>query len=138
MGTALIDSSPPATDTSVAPVTTDWWAIARAWRPDAHRRLTVMPAVETGRPAPSATWRAMFRPWPPSGIAQPMTTSSTSAGSSPGARASASRTAAIPRESGAVSDSSPRGAFPTAVRAALTMTASRIVAPVSFGGACRS
>src|SRR6266542_2013428 len=50
--------------------------------------------------------------------------SSTSAGSRPGTRATASRTAPIASASGGVSWSAPRGALPTAVRTALTMTAS--------------
>src|SRR5213593_4080480 len=53
--------------------------------------------------------------------------SSTSAGSRPGTRATASRTAPIASASGGVSRRAPFGALPTAVRTALTMTASRMV-----------
>ena len=141
MGTKLIDSSPPATATSVVPLATDWLARASACRPEAQKRLTVMALVATGRPAPSATWRAMLRPCAPSGMAQPRMRSSTRAGSRPGALAIASRTAVMASSSGGVSRRPPRGALPTAVRAAETMTASRIgwlLVWFSCGGVCRS
>ena len=56
-------------------------AIAIACRPDEQKRLTVMPDTDTGRPARIAAMRPMFLPVAPSGIAQPITTSSISAGS---------------------------------------------------------
>src|SRR5438270_2670323 len=57
-------------------------------------------------------------------MAQPMITSSTSAGSSPVARRSTSLMAAPAMSSGYVARSVPRGARPTAVRAPETITAS--------------
>jgi hypothetical protein len=39
-------------------------------RPLEQKRLTVAPATVTGRPARSATWRAMLAPVAPSGLAQ--------------------------------------------------------------------
>jgi hypothetical protein len=63
-------------------MTTRWAAIAIAWRPEEQKRFTVMAATVTGRPARSAACRAMLWPVAPSGIAHPITTSSTSAGSS--------------------------------------------------------
>ncbi len=61
---------------------TRWAAIAIAWRPEEQKRLIVVAAAVTGSPARSAACRAMLWPVAPSGIAQPMITSSTSAGSS--------------------------------------------------------
>ena len=55
-------------------------------RPDEQKRLTVMPPVLTGQPARSAIWRAMLAPVAPSGLAQPMMTSSTSPAVDAGAR----------------------------------------------------
>jgi hypothetical protein len=57
-------------------------ATAIAIMPEAHWRSTVMPPTVTGRPARSAASRAMFGACEPCGRAQPMMTSSTSAGSS--------------------------------------------------------
>src|SRR5918998_2257543 len=58
-------------------------------------------------------------------------TSSTSRGSSPSARPTASRIAAAPRSTGCTPRKVPFGARPTAVRAPETITASFIVAPFS-------
>jgi hypothetical protein len=52
-------------------------------RPLLQKRLIVMPLVVIGRPARSAIWRAMLLPVAPSGVAQPISTSSTAAGSTP-------------------------------------------------------
>src|SRR6266542_4218074 len=71
--------------------------------------------------------RATFSPCSASGIAQPRMTSSTSAGSSPGARRSASVMTTAPMSSGRVLRKAPFGAFPIGVRTALTMTASFMV-----------
>ena len=64
-------------------------------RPLEQKRLMVMPLADTGRPARSAIWRAMLPPVAPSGVAQPMMTSSTSAPSMP-ARSTAAWTAKPP------------------------------------------
>ena len=58
-------------------------ASAIACRPEEQKRLTVWPAAVTGRPARMAHWRAMLPPVAPSGLAQPIITSSTSPGSMP-------------------------------------------------------
>ena len=42
-------------------------AMAIACRPEAQKRLTVAPAIVTGRPARMLLWRAMLRPVVPSG-----------------------------------------------------------------------
>src|SRR6266853_452202 len=62
-----------------SPAMMRWDAMAMDCRPDEQNRFTVIPAVVTGSPARKAIWRAMFRPVAPSGLAQPMITSSTSA-----------------------------------------------------------
>src|SRR6188474_154917 len=77
---------------SASPAITRWAARAMVCRPDEQKRLTVMPETVTGQPARSAIWRAMLAPVAPSGVAQPMITSSTSAASMP-ARLSACSTA---------------------------------------------
>src|SRR4051794_30566306 len=77
-------------------------------------------------PARRLAMRATFMPCSASGIAQPMITSSISAGSIPGARFSASAIATAPSSSGRVPRSVPLGALPAAVRTAETITASCI------------
>jgi len=67
-------------------------AIAMVCSPLEQKRFTVAPLVVIGRPARSAIWRAMLLPVAPSGVAQPISTSSTSAPSMP-ARAMAALTA---------------------------------------------
>src|SRR6187455_627698 len=83
----------------------------------------VMPAVDTGHPARSAICRAMLKPVAPSGLAQPMITSSTAAGSTP-ARSMAARTTWPPRVAPCVRLNEPRHDLVSAVRAVETMTAS--------------
>ena len=93
-------------------------AYAIACRPDEQKRLTVTADAVTGMPARRLAMRATFSPCSASGIAQPRITSSTSAGSSPGARASASAMTVAAISSGRVYRSVPLGALPTAVRTA--------------------
>src|SRR5207244_3196951 len=57
-------------------------ATMTALRPEEQKRLTVPPGTVTGRPASRATLRPVLKPCGPSGKPVPMTTSSTSAGSS--------------------------------------------------------
>src|SRR5919107_5711872 len=102
------------------------------WRPDEQKRFTVTAEAVTGTPARRLAIRATLSPCSASGIAQPRITSSTSAGSSPGARRSASPITAAPISSGRVTRSAPFGALPTAVRTALTITASFILAPAQW------
>ena len=127
IGTRLIDSAPPATIVVAKPVMIRSAAEAIDWSPDEQNRLTVTADAVTGTPARRLAIRATFSPCSASGIAHPMITSSTSAGSSPGARRRASAITTAPISSGRVALSAPFGAFPTAVRTALTMTASFMV-----------
>src|SRR5208282_792529 len=101
-------------------------AIAMDCRPEEQNRLIVIAATLTGRPARSDAIRATFIPCSPSGVAQPIITSSISAGSSPFARTTASLITCAARSSGLAARSVPFGALPTAVRTELTITASRM------------
>ena len=94
-------------------------------RPDEQKRLMVMPDVVTGQPAASAICRAMLAPVAPSGLAQPITTSSTSAGSI-FARSMACFTAWPPIDAPCVMLKAPFQDLARAVRAVETMTASVI------------
>ena len=73
---------------------------AIACRPDAQNRFIVTADASTGTPARRLAMRATFRPCSASGIAQPRITSSTSRGSTPGARRSASPMTAAAISSG--------------------------------------
>src|ERR1035437_7952599 len=77
-----------------------------------------------GMPARRAATRATFMPCSPSGMAQPIITSSTSCVFRPGTRPNAPCMATAARSSGRVARNIPLGALPTAVRTALTITAS--------------
>src|SRR5688572_8668492 len=122
----LIDSaSPPITDS--APSSTTMcaaWAIA--CRPELQKRLTVRPAVVTGRPARSAATRATLWPCGPWGWPQPRITSSTSAGSSPAAFRNTSPMQWAARSSGRVMLNDPRWDLASGVRLLAMMTASRM------------
>ena len=98
-------------------------AIAMVCRPDEQKRLTVMPPVVTGQPPRSAIWRAMLAPVAPSGLAQPMITSSTSPASMP-ARAMAACSTCPPSVAPWVMLNAPFHDLARAVRAVDTMTAS--------------
>src|SRR2546428_7185837 len=110
---------------------TRWAAIAIACIPEEQNRLTVAPAVVTGRPARSAACRAMLWPVAPSGIAQPMMTASTSPGSIR-ARATAGLMTWPPRVAPCVLLKAPRYALPMGVRAVETVTASAMVGLLRF------
>ncbi len=116
-------STPPATCTSPSPARMRWAAIAIVCRPDEQKRLTVAPGTVTGNPARTAHWRAMLTPVAPSGLAQPISTSSTSAGSIP-ARDTACCTTCPPRVAPWVMLKAPFQLLASAVRAVETMTAS--------------
>ncbi len=118
-----IDSTPPAAKMSPSPVITRCAAIAIVCSPDEQKRLTVIPDVVTGQPPRSAICRAMLRPVAPSGLAQPMMTSSISAGSSR-ARSMAWRSAWPPRVAPCVMLNAPFQLLQSGVRAVETMTAS--------------
>src|SRR5947209_19261300 len=90
--------------------------------PDPQRRFTVCPGTFTGKSASSRPMRATLRLSSPAWLAQPKTTSSTSAGSTR-ARETASRITSAARSSGRTSFSWPPY-FPIGVRAVVTTTAS--------------
>src|SRR5688572_22518717 len=92
----------------------------------------VMPEVDTGHPARNAIWRAMLKPVAPSRFAQPMSTSSTEAGSRL-ARSMAARTTWPPSVAPCVRLKAPRQDLVSAVRAVETMTASTTATHLLFG-----
>src|SRR6266403_1782323 len=100
-----------------------WLASAMVCRPEEQKRFTVMPGTELGQPARTAICRAMFQPVAPSGLAQPMITSSTSSASTL-ARSSAACTTCPPIFAPCVMLSAPRQLLHSGVRAVETMTAS--------------
>ena len=76
-GARVIDSTPPATASSISPALIARAAAATASMPEAHRRLTVAPGIESGRPASRSAMRATLRLSSPAWLAQPRKTSST-------------------------------------------------------------
>jgi hypothetical protein len=115
-------STPPATYTSPSPAITRCEARAMVCRPEEQKRFTVMPETVTGQPAISAIWRAMLAPVAPSGLAQPMITSSTCAASRP-ARCKACLTTWPPRVAPCVMLKEPFQLLARGVRAVETMSA---------------
>jgi len=118
--------TPPQMNTCPAPdliAPAAWW-IACIEEP--QNRLMVAPATDCGSSAMRPIRRATFRPCSPSGKAQPMTTSSISAGSRFGVRLSKAWMVVAAISSGRTVASPPRLALPTGVRTALTITASFI------------
>src|SRR5215510_6929484 len=103
--------------------------MAMAWSPDEQKRLTVVPATETGRPARRSATRATLLPWAPLGWAQPMITSSISLLSSWGTLPSASLMQWAARSSGRVMLNDPRNDLASGVRELATTTASLIGTP---------
>ena len=124
MGTRLIDSTPPATTTSMAPASTAWAAKCTACWADPHWRSTVVPGTVSAKPAASAALRAMFMACSPTVIVQPMITSSMSAGSR-SLRSTRASSGWAARSTGCQPESRPLRR-PTGVRTASTMTASGI------------
>jgi len=94
-------SMPPATALSTSPSMISAAALAIAWAPEPHTRLTVMAGTSTGRPPPIAAWRAGFILLP-AWITLPMTTVPTAAGSS-FARSRLARNAVAPSSTAGVS-----------------------------------
>ena len=105
-GARVIDSTPPATNTSPSPAPIAWAALFTAWRPEPHSRLTVCPATSTGSPARRAAMRATLRLSSPAPLAQPSTTSSIRAGSIP-VRSTIAPIATAARSSGRTVASAP-------------------------------
>src|SRR5262245_60445242 len=109
-----------------------WLASAMVCSPEEQKRFTVMPGTLIGQPARIAIWRAMFQPVAPSGLAQPMITSSTSSAST-FARSSAACTTWPPIFAPWVMLSAPFQLLQSGVRAVETMTASAIESASFFG-----
>ena len=105
--------------TSELPAFNASYAYMAARIPEPHILLTVVQPTATGRPAPSAAWRAGACPCP-AGSTQPMMTSSTSSAFTP-ARSSAAPIATEPSWWADIDDNSPWNA-PIGVRAPATMT----------------
>src|SRR5687768_6606980 len=120
----LIDSVPPAMIWSAMPAMIRSAAMAMVCEPEEQKRLTVTAGTLSGNPARSDAMRATFVPDSPSGVAHPRITSSTASGASCGVCAINARITSAAMSSGRVVRSDPRGALPTAVRRAETMTAS--------------
>ena len=83
-GITLMLSVPAAIITSASPRRMRAAASATACRPEAQKRLMVMPGTVLGSPASRRPMRATFMPCSASGIAQPTTTSPISVASRPG------------------------------------------------------
>src|SRR3954470_10155746 len=120
---------PPATMTSAFPAVRMSLASIAAFMPEPHILLTVVQPVASGRPAPSAAWRAGAWPWP-AGSTPPIRSSCTSSGRSL-ARSTAARIAAAPSSGAAKFFSSPWNA-PIGVRAAETMTIGSVFMDQAF------
>src|SRR6185437_9958708 len=131
IGTIVIDSTPPAITTSAEPVAMAPAARAMACRPLEQKRLMVIALVASGSPPRKPATRATLSPCSPSGMAQPMTRSSTSSGFTCGTRARRPAITWPASSSGRVSASVPLCARPTAERTASTITTSmgRLLVP---------
>ena len=114
-------STPAAIMTSASPTRIRSAAICTALKPEAQKRLTVMPPTLVGRPANTAPIRATLRPCWASGIAQPQIMSSMATGSRPGTWASAPFKAMTNKSSGLVLRKLPRCERPIGVRVAATI-----------------
>jgi hypothetical protein len=102
------------------------WAIA--CKPLEQKRLSVTEGTSTGKPARRVMARATFKPCSPSGMAHPTNTSSMSRGSSlPSVLCIKSRRTVAIISSARRWRVVPFLAFPTAVRVAATITASRMM-----------
>src|SRR5262245_6772371 len=119
-------SVPPATATSTRPAWISSTAMAMVCSPEEQKRLMVAAGTAGGSPARRLAMRATFMPCSPSGMAQPRSTSSTSEGTRPLARATASRMTMAPSSSGRTVRNDPLRPLPMAVRTPLTITASVI------------
>src|SRR5690349_7605546 len=113
-----------------------WLAMAMVCRPEEQKRLTVAPDTVIGRSAISAIWRAMLAPVAPSGLAQPMSTSSMAPGSMP-ARCTACLTAWPPSVAPCVMLNAPFQLLVRGVRAVETITALVMVLPFRDGSGLR-
>src|SRR5579885_714999 len=104
-------------------------AAAAAWiavMEEPHRRFTVWPETSCGRPASSATWRAMLKPCSRVCCTQPQITSSISLGFTAGLRLSKAFTSSAERFSARTLRNTPPLERPIGVRTASTITTSVI------------
>ena len=76
-GTRDMDSTPPATTRSSQPERTFCAAMFTASRPEAQKRFNCTPEARKSQPAASTAVLAMQLPCSPTGVTQPITTSST-------------------------------------------------------------
>ena len=106
---------------SMAPDITAWAAKWTACWAEPHWRSTVVPGTVSGKPAASAALRPMFMACSPTVMVQPMTTSSTRAGSR-SLRSTSALSGAAARSTGCQPESLPLRR-PTGVRSASTITA---------------
>src|SRR4051794_34168275 len=131
-----MSSTPPGTNTLPSPLMIRWEASAIVCRPEEQKRFTVIPGTVIRQPARSAIWRAMFQPVAPSGLAQPMITSSTS-WQSTFARSIAACTTCAPILAPCVMLSAPFQLLQSGVRAVETITASMAHPPRSDSSSAR-
>ena len=117
-----MDSIPAATTRSWVPDSTPWAAKWIACCDEPHCRSMVTPGTDSGSPADSHAVRAMSMACGPACDTQPMTTSSTAAGSTPVLLISSVSTCAA--RSAGWTDASPPLRLPTGDRTAPTMYAS--------------
>src|SRR6266545_341318 len=122
-------STPPAMKTSPSPALIACAALAAAWSPEPHSRFTVWPGTSTGRPARSRAIRATLRLSSPAWFVHPRITSSMDVGSIP--ERSTTALIGIAARSSARTDASAPPCFPTGVRSAAQMYASRSTIPPS-------
>src|SRR6266511_5444463 len=122
-------SNPPPMAASAPPRMIWWAAMTMAWSPEEQKRLTVVPATDTGRPARTSATRATLLPCAPLGWAQPRITSSISTGSSCGTLPSTSRMQWAAKSSGRVRLNEPRKDLASGVRELATTTASLMASP---------
>src|SRR5438132_9730238 len=121
-------STPPAMNTSPSPALIAWAALAAACSPEPHSRFTVCPGTSTGRPARSSAIRATLRLSSPAWLVQPRITSSIARGSIP-VRSTTALIGTAARSSARTCASAPP-CFPTGVRSAAQMYASRSTIPL--------
>src|SRR2546427_269442 len=121
-------STPPAMNTSPSPALIAWAALAAACSPEPHSRFTVCPGTSTGRPARSSAIRATLRLSSPAWLVQPRITSSIAPGSIR-VRSTTALIGTAARSSARTCASAPP-CFPTGVRSAAQMYASRSTIPL--------
>ncbi len=119
IGTRVMLSTPEAMTMSCVPLITAWAANCSACCEEPHWRSTLVPGTLSGMREASTALRATFSDCSPTWPTQPITTSSTAAGSTPVLSRTESSTAA-PRSIGCQPASLPP-LRPPAVRVAATM-----------------